>query len=223
MKPSIRVLVAIFFLSLSLLAGILFWPFILNDIITPISLVIWLLLRIFILSIGQQYYWGAIIFVILIFLFRLLPQDQGNTQEENFPDSNATIKTVEYWRSLFTLGNHNLHDSKTVKLELSRLLLSLYATRQRAAADFRLYEALQRREIPLPEDIHSFLFLEETQDNRRSFKERVQTLWKKPRTWIRRWTGQETAEYYRMIDKVISFMETSLEIKNDGNPTPNKY
>ena len=41
---------------------------------------------------------------------------------------------------------------------------------------------------------------------------------------MRRWTGQETAEHYRMIDEVLSFMETSMEMKNDdGKFTQNKH
>jgi hypothetical protein len=35
---------------------VLLGPFILNDVIRPISLVTWLLLRIFVLSVGQNYY-----------------------------------------------------------------------------------------------------------------------------------------------------------------------
>jgi hypothetical protein len=225
MKPSLRLISAIFLLSLCLLAGMLFWPFILKDILTPISLVVWLLLRIFVLSIGQQYYWGALIFVILLLLLRQLPPERGLAQEENFPDSNTTIKTFEYWRSLFTLGEQDLRDSKTIKGELVRLLLSFYATRQRTAADFRLYDALQQGEIPLPEDIHAFLFPEEPPSSTgHSLKKRVQAIQKAPGIWIRRWTGQEAAEYYRMIDKVLGFMETSLEIKNDdGNTNPYKH
>ena len=41
---------------------------------------------------------------------------------------------------------------------------------------------------------------------------------------MRRWTGQETAEHYRMIDETLSFIEKSMEMKNDdGKFTPSKY
>ena len=207
-----------------LLFGMFFWPFILNDIIKPTSLVIWLLLRIFVLSIDQKYYWGAIIFVVVVFLFRLLPQDQIVIQSEDFPDSNATIKTIEYWRILFTLTGHDVHDEETLKRELIHLLLSLYASKQRTSTNFILYDALQRGELPLPEHIHTFLFPDEPKKSKRSLNKFIQSIRTAPRKWIRRWTGQETAEHYRMIDEVLSFMETSMEMKNDdGKFTPNKY
>ena len=123
----------------------LFWPFILNNIIEPISLVTWVLLRIFVLSIDQKYYWGAIIFVVVIFLFRLLPQDQTTIQSEDFLDSNATIKTIGYWRILFTLTRDNAHDEETLKRELIHLLLSLYASKQRTSTNFELYRCPAKR------------------------------------------------------------------------------
>jgi hypothetical protein len=215
MKISRRVIGLILLVSIILLVGILFWPFILNKIIGPISLMTWLLLRIFVLSIDQKYYWGAIIFVIVVFLFRLLPQDQTIIQTEGSPDSNATIKTIEYWRSVFTLINPDVHDEKTLKRELSRLLLSLYASKQRTSTDFRLYDALQRGEIPLPEHIHTFLFPNEPKESKWSLRKTIQSVWNAPRKWMRRWTGQETAEHYQMIDEVLCFIETSMEIKND--------
>ena len=224
MKISRRMIALIFFVSIILLVGLLFWPFILKKIIEPTSLAIWLLLRIFVLSIDQIYYWGAIIFVVVIFLFRLLSLNQTIMQTEGSPDSNATIKTIEYWRSVFTLINPDVHDEKILKRDLSRLLLSFYASKQGTSTDFRIYDALQRGEIPLPEHIHTFLFPNETKESKRSFKKNIQSIWNAPRKWIRRWTGQETAEYYRMINEVLCFIEISMEMKNDdGRFNQNKH
>lgn len=224
MKISRRMIGLIFFVSISLLVGLLFWPFILNKIIGPISLMTWLLLRIFVLSIDQIYYWGAIIFVVIIFLFRLLPLDQTINQTESSPDSNATIKTIEHWRSVFTLINPDVHDERTLKRELSHLLLSLYASKQRTSTDFRLYDALQRGEIPMPEHIRAFLFPSEPKESKWSLRKTIQSVWNVPQKWIRRWTGQEIAEHYRMIDEVLCFIEKSMEMKNDdGRFKQNKY
>jgi len=224
MKFSKGMAVSILFIAIILFAGMLFWPFVLNEIITPISLVVWLLLRLFVLSIGQQYYWAAIIFVVLIFLVRLLPQDQINDQAEELPDSNATIASIGYWRSLFILTENHTHEEKILKRELIRLLLSLYASKQRTSANFGLYEAMQRGEIPLPEHIHTFLFPDESQKSSRSLKRLMQFVRNTSRKWIRCWTGQEAAEHYQMIDEVLSFMETSLEMKHDdGKFNPNQH
>jgi hypothetical protein len=129
------------------------------------------------------------------------------------------MRTLDYWRNLFNLIDQHVQDDKMLKKELARLLLSLYATKQHTSADFRLYDALQQGEIPLPEQIHAFLFPEEPQPVGHSFimniRKLVQSIRNTPRKWLRRWTGQETAERYRMIDETLCFMETSLEMKND--------
>jgi hypothetical protein len=207
-----------------LFIGLLFWPFIMNEIITPTSLVIWLLLRMFVLSIGQQYYWGAIILVVFLFLIRILPQSQNSIQSDDYLDSNATIKSIGYWRSIFTLTDSAIRDEKIVKRELMRLLLSLYATKQRTSANFGLYEAIQQGEIPIPERIHLFLFPIEPEKPKRTLRALSQSIRGSVQKWFRHWNGQETAENTIMIDEVLSFMETSLEMKNDNTgSSTNKY
>jgi Ca2+/Na+ antiporter len=218
-----------FFLLVILFVGLLFWPFILNEIITPTSLAVWVLLRIFVLSVDQAYYWVAIIFIIATFLYlRLLPPSHPTIQSEDSQHLNETMRTLDYWRSLFNLIDQRVQDDEMLKKELARLLLSFYATKQHTLADFRLYDALQQGEIPLPEQIHAFLFPEEPQPVGRSFitniRRLVQSIRNTPRKWIRRWTGQETAERYRMINETLCFMETSLEMKNDdGKFNPHQH
>jgi hypothetical protein len=222
MKFSRRLILSILFISLSLLVGIFFWPLILNEIIKPISMAVWLFLRIFVLSIGQKYYWSAIIFLVFILIFRHLTKEEIPISSWDSKDSNDTLKTIQYWGSLFTMIDHEIRNEKALKRELARLVVSLYATKQRTSANFGLYDALQRGEIPLPEHIHTVLFLEEQKESRRSLRKLIQTVRKTPRKWICRWTGQETADNYQMINEVLSFIETSLEIKNDdGKFTPN--
>jgi len=225
MSRSRRLVIVVFFLLMILFVGLLFWPFILNEIIMPTSLVVWTLLRVFVLSIDQKYYWVAIILITSFFLYRRLPlSPQPAVQSEDAQHSNATIKTINHWRSLFNPMDQHVQVNKILKKNLARLLLSFYATKQHTSADFRLYDALQQGQIPLPERIHAFLFSEEPQPAGRSFKKLVQSIGNIPRTWIRRWTGQETAEHYRMVDEILCFMETSLEMKNDdGTFNPHQH
>ena len=68
MNISKRLVIVVFLLLIILFVGLLFWPFVLDDIIAPASLVVWILLRIFVLSIDQKYYWGAAIFITAFFL-----------------------------------------------------------------------------------------------------------------------------------------------------------
>lgn len=224
MKFSRRMIVSILFIVLVLLFGIFFWPFLLNEILTPIALTAWLFLRIFVLSIDQNCYWGLIIFAIAVLLFRRLFDVPTTNPYGDTPEENDAVRTIEYWRSLFTLTNPSAYDERALKRELIHLVASLYASKQRSSPSFIFYDALQRGEIPLPDHVHNFLFPGEPQEATRSFKELMRSIQERPRKWIRRWTGQETKEYHRMIDEILSFMETSLEMENgDGKFTQNKH
>lgn len=224
MKYSRPMILSILFVMLVLLFGMFFWPFVLNEIITPVALTAWLFLRIFILSIDQNCYWGAIILVVAVFLFRLHFDAPTTNPPREFLDANDTVRTIEYWHSKFTLTNPSAYDDRDLKRELIHLVASLYASKQRSSPSFIFYDALQRGEIPLPDHVHSFLFPKEPQESTRSFKELIRSVQETPRKWIRRWTGQETKEYHRMIDEILSFMETSLEMENgDGKFKQNKH
>ena len=225
MNNSKRLVIVGFWLLLILFVGLLFWPFILHDIITPVSLVVWILLRIFVLSIAQKYYWGAIIIIAAFFLsYCLLPPPPPMLQARDSQNSNETLRTIGYWRSLFALTDQDIQVGRTPKRELARLVISLDPTNQRTLPYYLLYEALQRGEIPIPEQIHTFLFSAEPQKAGRSLKKRIQFIRNIPRKWIRRWTGQEFADHCRMIDEILCFIETSLELKHDdGKPNPHKH
>jgi hypothetical protein len=212
MKTSQRVIIAFLFAVLILLTGWLFWPFVLNDILKPIATVAWLLLRIFVLSIDQHVFWVAIIFAGLFFLYRLLSRSQIALPEEESPGWNETINSIGYWRSRFLLNNSNIGDDRFLKKELAHLLASLYTSKQHTSTKFEIYDALEKGQIPLPEHIHTFLFPERPQEPEQLIKKLIQSIRRAPRKWIRRWTGQETAERYRMVDEVLKFMETSMEI-----------
>ncbi len=224
MNISRRAVISIIFITSILLAGVLFWPFVFKNILEPLALVAWLFLRIFVLSIGQSYYWAVIIFVALIFLYRLLSRSQTTPAPEESLESNETINTIGLWRSRFMLNSAYPNDDKSLRRELAHLLASLYVSKLRGLSNFEVYAALEDGKIPLPEHIHTFLFPEERQESGSSLTKIIQSIRRTPRKWIRQWTGQEKAEKYQTIEEVLCLMETFLEIKNDdGKSIPNKH
>jgi hypothetical protein len=215
MKISRQLVVSFLAAAIVLFAGMLLWPFILNGIIRPTALVVWLLLRIFILSIDQGYFWSTIIIVAVIFLFRLLPREQPSHEPVDFPETNATINKIGYWHNLFIYGGRSLQEDKVLRRELVHLVTSFYASKQSIANNFGIYEALQQGEIPLPQNIHTYLFPQEPDESGGWIKKSFQSLRTTPRKWIYHWSGQAKAEHERMISEVLNFLEISLEIKND--------
>ena len=215
MNPSRRVVIAFLIAGVVLFLGMLFWPFIVKDIIEPITLVVWLLLRILVLSIHQKYIWYVVIFAAFFFLFRFLPQEQSDIQSSVSREPNTTILNIAYWRNLFIYNGQNVREEETLRRELTYLLTSLHASHQSTSNNFLIHDALQKGEIPLPGHIHAFLFSQELPASGGLLKRFSQSIRKTPQKWIRQWTGQEKAEHFQMIAEVLNFMETSLEITHD--------
>lgn len=217
MTTSKRVVLSLLVAAVILFLAMLYWPLVVNNILRPTALVLWLLLRILVLSIHQKYFWYAMIFAAFIVLFRVLPQEQTEVQSEAYGETNAALINIGYWRGLFVYNGQSVQDQKNLKRQLAHLLTSLYASKQGTSSNFRLEEALQQGRIPLPENIHTFLFLPETPAASGPLKRFLHSIRKTPRKWIRQWSGQEKAEHFQMIDEVLSFMEASLEVKNDDS------
>jgi hypothetical protein len=215
MNSSKRMVIALLGTALIVFAALLFWPFLLDNIIKPTGLAVWLLLRILVLSIDQKFFWYASAFAAVVFLFRFLLQEQTTTQANPYPETNTTIQNIRYWRIMFTYNDHNIRDEKTIRRELLELLTCFYVSKQSMSNHFGIHAALQQGEIPLPEHIRAFLFPEEPSGPDGSIKKFLQSVRKTPWTWVWRWTGQEKAEHYQMIDEVLNFMETALEGNND--------
>jgi hypothetical protein len=224
MKSSRRVVIAFLIAAIVLFLGMLFWPFIVKDIIEPIALVIWLLLRILVLSIHQKYFWYAVICVACLVLFRLLPRAQPPIQSDAYQETNTTMINIGYWRVRFVYDGQNVRDAKILKRELTHLLTSLYASKQSTPNDYAIHDALRQGKFPLTGNIRAFLFPQEPPNSGGPIKKFFQSIRKTPERWIRQWTGQERTEHYQMIDEVLNFLETSLEINHDDGKLPqNKY
>lgn len=213
MNTSRRVLISVLIAAMILFWGLLFWPFILNNIIEPIAVAVWLLLRIFVLSIDQKYFWYAAIGLAVVFVYRILSREQSAIQSDIHQDTNTTILNIGYWRVLFTYDDQDVREEKILRRELTHLLTSLYASKQSTSNNYGIYEALQQGEIPLPENIHTFLFPAESQKSRGVINRFIQSIQKILQKWIRQWTGREKADHFRTIDELLNFLETSLEIK----------
>lgn len=215
MKFSLRQMIIGFGLLVLVFLGMLFWPFVFSSILQPIALVLWLFLRLFVLSIDQAYIWGVLVIGAIFFLFRLLPKHtETNQMEENMP-VNETLNSINIWSHLVNPGENLDNDRQVLRREFGRILTRYYANSLHRQPDFQLYDALHRGEIPLPTGIYALVFEEENRRNRNGLRGMITSVINTPRRWVRRWKGQDRADHYRMIDEMLSFMESSLEMKKD--------
>jgi hypothetical protein len=211
-----RVVVLLFFL-LALSLGFLFWPFLYHNVLYPFAMALWLLLRIFVLSIDQQYYWGGLIAIILLlFLRKLAKQSARSIEQVNTDNLTSNLKEIEQWRNFFILFEYDNNRSNILKQELVTLLIKVYASKQGIRPDFRLADDIKSGKIALPDNIRTFLFpIIPTKP--KNVIEMGQQLFKKLLNKdVFQTSRQKQQQFYQGIFDVLSYMESFLENNDDA-------
>ena len=216
MKITKRTSLVIILLGLVLLLGILFRSFILDNFVRPVALVFWLFWRI-VLSVDQKIYWYLLILSALVYALFQLAEELAGIKLTPPPNSFLILDNINYWRTFIQLTGDEIKKPNILKRSLIEMLVTMYTSRQPEARQWEVEEALLQRQIPLPEHVYAFLFKAEPSGGRRSFQQILQTIWSTPGKWVRRWTGRDAAKYYQAIEEVLTFMESSMEIKHDDN------
>ena len=214
MKKSQRILLVFLILGLLLCLGILFRDFILDNLVRPISLLLWILQRV-LQSVDQNVYWGVLLFAGLIFV--LLRLGRGPTIEERTPppDTFSALENVKYWRTAIMVTHDETTEVNVLKRYLGKMLATAYAVREPGRANLEIYNALKLRQIPLPEPVYTFLFPGSLPASGKTFRQVLQSIRQAPRRWAHRWSGRDLQEYYQSIEEVLAFIESTLEVKNE--------
>ncbi len=210
-QKRVVVLVAI---SMVLFLGILFWPFLYNQLIFPLSKLLWILLRIFVLSVDQKYYWGGLIFAIIFLAIRRIAKQVSLAETaDEFSPPHESFRDIEYWRSVFNLIDF---EQQPVKSELVHLLARVYASTHGIKADFHVLEEFKNGRIALPGKIRNFLFPDEPVPSKNPFKKMQHFIRQAVQSGFYRTAGRRKEAFYQSVCEVMSYMESSLE-NNDDN------
>jgi hypothetical protein len=200
-------------LGVGLFLGFLFRAFIVTNVVVHIAMLLLLFWRL-LLSIHQAVYWGLVIGSALGLAFYRLVQVERHKEEQSVPVSGSALKVVNYWRLSLQLASDGGRSATSLKHELSHKLVTMYAMKQPEADPFTIHEALRLRQLPLPDTVHTFLFSNEVQETKLSWRQRLRQLADKPGKWFRHWTGRDKAEYYQAVEETITFMEAFMEIEH---------
>lgn len=213
MKLSRRAAWLLLLLGMGLFLGLLFRAFLVANVVVPIALLLLMFWRL-ILSVHQAVYWGLVIGLAVGLAFYRLAQVVGREEEQPTPVPDSVLRIVNYWRLSIRLASDEGPTAASLKRELRYKLVAMYATQQPEAAPFTIYEALQSRQFPLPDTVYSFLFGDEAQKTKLSWRQRLQRLAAKPGKWLHHWTGRDKEEYYQAVEDTLTFMEAFMEIKH---------
>jgi hypothetical protein len=205
-------------LSLVILLGVFYARFILDQILTPIALAVWLFLRLSILPIDQKYYWFFLIFVVAMLAIYQLSQILLTARAEEpaeLAESNAMLNEINNWNFGIQNFDSPAMDRRTIQQELASLLVLLHASRKSGTTRYETLMALKQRQIPLPEHVYRFVFTNlEDEAERPPVQRFLRAIQNAPRKWVRRWTGREKAQTYQSIENILSYIERSLETTN---------
>jgi hypothetical protein len=212
---SLRKAVFIFLCMAALFLVLLYWPVVMSEFIQPVSLVIWMVLRTFVLSIDQKYYWWGLIILVTAFLFRLVPRVPEVEESGQVNAFNETLRTIAHWRGMYIPDvNSRFHD-QFLEREYVHLLVTMYAARLHVESDYHLHEQLRGGSIPLPENIHGYLFPDYSLPERWTIKTFLKSIWNAPARWRDRSSGKIKADNDRKIEELLTFFESTLEMDHD--------
>jgi hypothetical protein len=238
MKNFGRLSLILILLGLLFFLGILFRAFLLDNLVRPVAVLFWFLLRI-LSSVDQVYYWGTLVFATLGYVFYSLflrrPKRPAVFEQTPPSRANATLENVHYWRTTILVTLDEIGKPNILKHNLGKMLASIYVSKEPGSSSLEVYKALRliNRPLPeqmtselhrisLPEGMYAFLFPEESParaaDSAWSgnfFGKVFHTIWQTPRNLMRKWTGRDVADYYKSIEEVVALMESSMEINHD--------
>jgi hypothetical protein len=207
----------ILLLGTALLLGFFFREFIFKNFIWPLAFVAWVFWR-DVLSVDQVIYWILLILSIMLYAFIRNARRSANISSAPSPDSNATLEEINRWRIVIPLTTDEIDTPNILKQNLGKMLTVIYTSRQPESAHWEVDEALRQRRIPIPESIYGFLFPAKPAEKAPFFLRIARDILQAPGKLARRWSGRETAGYYRSIEEVLTYMESLMEKKHDDKP-----
>ncbi len=216
MKTRLLFLLLIAFIGLLVMA-VLAFPQIVLAVVLPFATAAWLLLRFFVLSIDQEvWWWGLISLAMIVMLGRLVLRSRTHTQLsfDPFSGSHLSRDRADYWRSAILLNVHSAGEWDTFRRDLMWLFTSMHSSKRQRNENYKIREAILKHEIPIPESIYAFFFSPRPPAPEGYFlKHPIASLQYFIRS--RRRAGGRKSDYFLSIDEVLSYLETSLEMKSN--------
>jgi hypothetical protein len=223
MKKRLRYLLLLLSIGLLLLAGLAFRQFVLAFVLLPAATAVWLLLRMFVLSMHQQViWWGAIAAAVVAAFGGLLARPPA-VRTGQAGDTSPARDRVTTWRDSIQLHLHTVTGRDTFRQQLMWLFTSLYLSRGQGKAKYQVRDDILAHRIPISESIYSYLFFSPQPAPKRSFlthpvqrmRMERESFTRRVQEWVRRRTGRAVADRLRALDVILSVKEKSLEMRQD--------
>ncbi len=197
-------------LACLLAAGMLFRHFLFENVIMPITLVLWAVMRVF-MTVDQEVYWVALVFVAFVFGLRLIPVRVAARSQPGVKESRQPAKRLEYWQDLIKKGAESRENQQILKKNLQDLMINVMAIEDQVNPN-AVREAFLRKNKDVPEEILSFLSTVDSDKSRPG---------KNGGNWIDRLisrgkvTNKPSSGKQGGTEAVLDFLESYAEISYD--------
>jgi hypothetical protein len=205
---------SLYLLLISLLiAGlvIVFRSFLMTTIIEPVALLIWLGWRI-LSSVDQGTYWIILILICTLLVIRLLAFSKDEASISAYNDLYRPPSRLKFWKGLIEDSVLGKNENEQLRSKLKELSINLI-TRDRQPESVKTdgFITAQKKSLPLVVQQNLFDQSENAANGlTKNWLIRVISLF--PR--FRKRGKEIMPQDYRMIDEVLTWMETELEINH---------
>lgn len=192
MKISLRHFLCLLFFIAILLVVLLNKSFFIENLIVPLTRLLWLLVRLFEVF-DQEVVWTILVFVVIIVGLLLIPVRQEDNFQSEFRNSHNNKDRITFWEELFAAAEKNAEN----KLSLQKNLYKL-----NHAIDELIHES-EEKEISLPifptSGWHFIL-------------DKAKKLFAGKHPKGEKFQG---SEFESNINRILNAMESKMEIQND--------
>lgn len=184
------------------------WPWVRAHVIAPAALVVWLLLRVLVLSIHRGVFWAALVCAAAVVLALLLSRRRRPAAELRDHSPALPTHPIDGWAWLVEQSARGSDALPSIGWNgFVQLAVALRALEHRVAPDYRLHDALRSGRMPLPPAVRAFLFPEPA-----GARPLLRRWLASARAMLHRLTGRERADRLRDMSALLSFLEESLEM-----------
>jgi type IV secretory pathway VirB3-like protein len=203
------------FLILTLLTSLFvgFRSFLMDYIVEPIALLFWAVWRI-ISSVDQNLYWIALIVICTLLVIRLIPSEKDNSPSPAYIYKYKPPNRVEYWQTLIDESVRGKNKNEYLRYRMQELTMTILSQVEQPAIT-EADEVMTTEALSLSPAARQYLFPLNKKDRVSSFKDQLSNDVVVPR-WLRRWRRKNIQQYNTILDEILKWMETELEINNEG-------
>lgn len=197
----------ILFLLVSLI--VIFRSFLMAYIFEPVALLCWVVWRI-VSGVDQNIYWIVLIVICIILVIRLIFYKNDKPPNSAYNYTYKPLNRVEYWQTIIMDSDLGKNESEYLQDSMKELLITV-TTQVERSDPTDSEEMIVKGSASLPLAAQEYLFPSRRKHGRFSIHHQPNIKFLVP-TWLRRWTRKFIHQDHSLVDEILRWMETELEI-----------